>query len=72
MEGDCVLCKDKEGVKLCLVKLKGLFRDYEDVKNEMMDYGIVESGYGGRLSQFVKNDTVQNVLLVRPHILFMC
>ena len=48
MEGECLNCKDKEGEKLCLVKLKGLFRDYEDCKQEMIDYGIVESGFGGR------------------------
>ena len=65
MESNCDTCSTADtGEKLCLLKLQGLFPNYEDIKGKIIQFAQLGEDYGGRLLQFNQDETLEEFLKV--------
>jgi hypothetical protein len=70
MEGNCDKCSDLNGEKLCLVKLKELFIEYDDIKNSDIEFAVIGESFAGRLLQFHQLDSIEEFLKVTITLIF--
>jgi hypothetical protein len=52
MESSCQLCSGNHGEKLCQIKLKELFDDYDKIKGDDFEFAEIGESFAGRLLQY--------------------